>query len=256
MNGKCESLYLSLERRRPAGHAIGRNGDVSGCCRFAREGATNACIPFNQPSWCSYFELLGKRHICCPILQEVRWMPWWVPRCSVGILGNSVGGGSRLAGGCETHCLAGPSNFRQLDPSGNVSSAERRGTSEFQKSSFTCVNRVTPIPRCATLILCSSCCVIAQSAEAPTAACIRFQVLGSSFPPRPSKPSIDPSGVSDIVPLFPGKYHTLACPGHYIDLICVQIASHRSRVRGASRKGLNNAVHYHFKVTSACPRPV
>ncbi|VDP09913.1 unnamed protein product [Heligmosomoides polygyrus] len=53
--------------------------------------------------------------------EEVRPTRWWASWCSLDILRNPVGDGSRSAGVCESHYGAGPPNFRQLDPRDSVS---------------------------------------------------------------------------------------------------------------------------------------
>ncbi|VDP06825.1 unnamed protein product [Heligmosomoides polygyrus] len=54
-------------------------------------------------------------------LEEGRPTRWWASRCSLDIPRNPVSNGSRPAGVCEAHYVAGPPNFRQLGPRDSVS---------------------------------------------------------------------------------------------------------------------------------------
>ncbi|VDO87897.1 unnamed protein product [Heligmosomoides polygyrus] len=63
--------------------------------------------------------------------EEVRLTRWWAPWCFVDILRNPVGDGSRPAGVCELHYVAGPPNFRRLGlerlGSSNIAEARNPG---------------------------------------------------------------------------------------------------------------------------------
>ncbi|VDP08991.1 unnamed protein product [Heligmosomoides polygyrus] len=53
--------------------------------------------------------------------EEVRPTHWWASWCSFDIPRNPVCDGSRPAGVCESHYVAGPPNFRRLGPCDSVS---------------------------------------------------------------------------------------------------------------------------------------
>ncbi|VDP62337.1 unnamed protein product [Heligmosomoides polygyrus] len=60
--------------------------------------------------------------------EEVRPTHWLASWCSHDIPRNPVGNGSRPAGVCEAHYVAGPPNFRQFGPRDSVSVGEARNS--------------------------------------------------------------------------------------------------------------------------------
>ncbi|VDO79703.1 unnamed protein product [Heligmosomoides polygyrus] len=94
--------------------------------RLARAGASSVSIrPCRVPEWSngsSSLEGHEERHSGRKgFHEEVRPTRWWASWCSHDIPRNPVGDGSRPAGVCEAHYVAGLPNFRQLGPRDSVS---------------------------------------------------------------------------------------------------------------------------------------